>query len=296
MVVGNGGGKDGGNGIGGIDHLVIAVRDLDQARDAYSRLGFLPTPRGHHTELKSANHTIMFADGDYLELMALEGEHPFTAAYADFLRVREGLASVSLKTGDARDAHARLTLDGLDPRDPIDFGRPVEGVGTARFTVTPLPPGTLPGGGAFLCEHHTRDAVWRPDYLKHDNGALGIAALVVASDDPDGTAALYARLFHAPVEAVGPVRLVKAGTAQVVVAPPSAIAWGWSADPLLQRPRPLLAGVVIRVTDYATAQQALQRSKFPVVGGNGVLRVNSTHAAGVMLAFAVSFDLTALIP
>lgn len=290
------GGNAGGNGIGGIDHLVIGVRDLDQARDAYTRLGFLPTPRGRHGELKSANHTIMFAGGDYLELMALEGEHPFTAPLADFLRVREGLASVALKTDDARDAHARLSLDGFDPKDPIDFGRPVEGMGMARFTVTPLPAGTLPGGGAFLCEHHTREAVWRPEYLKHDNGALGIEALIVASDDPDGTAGRFARLFHASPEAVGPVRIVKAGTAQVVVAPPATIGWGWSADPLLQRPRPFLAGVAIRVTDYATAQQALQRSRFPVVGGNGVLRVNSTHAAGVMLAFAVSFDLTALMP
>ena len=38
-----------------IDHLVVAVGDLDAARDRYARLGFRVTPRGRHTLLLNAH-------------------------------------------------------------------------------------------------------------------------------------------------------------------------------------------------------------------------------------------------
>ncbi|MBY0431108.1 MAG: VOC family protein, partial [Rhodospirillales bacterium] len=34
------------NHISGIDHVLIAVRDLSHAADTYARLGFALTPRG----------------------------------------------------------------------------------------------------------------------------------------------------------------------------------------------------------------------------------------------------------
>ncbi|MNW22748.1 hypothetical protein D3C71_2244240 [compost metagenome] len=54
--------------------------------------------------------------------------------------------------------------------------------------------------------------------------------------------------------------------------------------------------MVLKVADLERAQQALQKSKFPTVVGNGVLRVSSASACGAMLAFAKDFDLGALIP
>ena len=51
-----------------LDHIVIDVRDrIDDAARHFSELGFLLTPRGHHT-LGSSNHLAMFAT-DYLELL-----------------------------------------------------------------------------------------------------------------------------------------------------------------------------------------------------------------------------------
>ena len=79
------------DGITGLDHLVIATRDLDAARDAYTRLGLTVTPRGHHTQLKSANHTILFPTGTYLELLGIEEQRPANAHYAAFLRHGEGM-------------------------------------------------------------------------------------------------------------------------------------------------------------------------------------------------------------
>ena len=289
----------GAQGINGIDHLVIAVHDLDKARDAYQRMGFTVTPRGRHTELKSINHTVMFGADDYVELLALEEPHPVTAWYGDFLKAREGIAGVALKTGDARAAQRLLAGAGFPAWEAVDFGRPValpEGTRDARFTITTLGDAQAFGGRVFLCQHHTRDVVWRPEYVRHDNTATGLAALVVAADDPDGVADGYARLFGTAVEEQGPVRLVPTGDTPIVVAAPQALHWGWTSDPILTAPRPFLAGFVVRVADLDRAQQSLQKSKFPTVVGNGVLRVSSASACGALLAFAKDFDLRALIP
>lgn len=289
----------GAHGINGIDHLVIAVRDLEKAREAYAKLGFTITPRGRHTELKSINHTFMFGADDYVELLAVEEPHPVTAYYSDFLKAREGIAAVALKTDDARAARKQLVEAGFKASEAVDFGRPValpEGTRDARFSITQIDPSQTPGGRVFLCQHHTRDVVWRPEYVEHENSAAGLAALVVAADDVDGVAGAYAKLFGTSVEQRGPARVVPTGDTPIVVAEPAALHWAWTSDPVLTAPRPFLAGMVVRVKDEERAQQALQKSKFPTVVGNGVVRVSSANACGVMVAFAKDFDLRNLIP
>lgn len=286
------------HGIDGIDHLVIAVRDLEKARAAYVRLGFTLTPRGRHTELKSINHTFMFAD-DYVELLAIEEPTPATAPWSEFLKTREGLAAAALKTADARDAQRQLAEAGLSGGEAIDFGRPVElpeGTRDARFTITRVAAEATPGGQMFLCQHHTRDVVWRPEHLTHENGATALAALIVAADDPEAVAGPYAHLFGTHVEPRGPIRVVQTGSAPIVVAPPSALTQLWADDPVLTAPRPCFAGFAVKVADFYKAQQALQKSKFPAMASEGVLRVGSQHTHGAAVAFAENFDLLRVLP
>lgn len=292
------------DGITGLDHLVIATRDLDAARDAYSRLGFTVTPRGHHTQLKSANHTILFPTGTYLELLGIEEQRPANAHYAAFLRQREGIAAIALKTPDARAAAGPLSAAGFPAPESVDFGRPVElpeGTRDASFTITQIDPEATPAGRVFLCQHHTPDLVWRPDQLEHANSAIGLEALVIAAADPDAVAATYARLLGGTLTDRGAARVVEPGQpgdgqVPVMVATPDRLHWAWTADPAFATPLPFFAGFVVRVADPVKAQQALQKSKVPTVVGGGVMRVNSPGACGAMIAFAQDFDLDALIP
>ena len=53
----------------GIDHLVIAVRDLDRAREAYRRLGFTLTPEARHPF--GTKNSLVQLDGAFLELVAI---------------------------------------------------------------------------------------------------------------------------------------------------------------------------------------------------------------------------------
>ncbi|BAI71907.1 hypothetical protein AZL_012690 [Azospirillum sp. B510] len=292
------------DGITGLDHLVIATRNLDAARDGYSRLGFAVTPRGHHTQLKSANHTVLFPTGTYLELLGVEEQRPVNAHYAAFLRQREGIAAIALKTPDARAATAPLAAAGFPVAEPVDFGRPVElpeGRRDASFTIAQIDPATTPAGRVFLCQHHTPDLVWRPDQMEHANGATGLEALVIAASEPDAVAATYARLLGGTVTDRGAARVVEpdhagGGRVPVLVATPDMLRWAWTADPAFTTAPPFFAGFVLRVADPVKTQQALQKSKFPTVVGEGVMRVGSASACGAMIAFAQDFDLDSLIP
>ena len=71
--------------ISGIDHLVIAVPELDKAVTAYGELGFTVVPGGRHP-IGTHNALVAFEDGAYLELVAFHRdspEHPWWAALQD---------------------------------------------------------------------------------------------------------------------------------------------------------------------------------------------------------------------
>ena len=156
----------------GIDHAMILVRDLDRARETYARMGFTLTPRGFHS-LGSQNHCIMFGR-DYLELMALPPRRRRRSSTSpSFLANGEGVGALALATDDAAGAYAELTQAGIAAEPPLALSRPVENLGEARFTLVQLPPAETPGFRTFVCQHHTRDIVWRPEYQRHANGAAG---------------------------------------------------------------------------------------------------------------------------
>src|SRR5476649_839682 len=175
--------------IKGIDHVVITVRDLNSAQDMFRRMGFTLTPRGHHT-LGSQNHCVMFGR-DYFELLMVPQRLPGREYYYDFVRIGDGLAAVALKTDNARGAYGELTAAALAPSEPVDFSRPVqlpEGTENASFRITQLGLEQTPGGHVFVCQHFTRDVVWRPEYQTHPNTATGLAAIAILSPGVPATA------------------------------------------------------------------------------------------------------------
>jgi len=135
--------------IRGIDHAVILVRDLDLAKDTYTRLGFTLTPRGYHS-LGSQNHCVMFGQ-EYLELMALPPEPPAAFRYfAEFLAKGEGVGAIALATDDAASAYTELVQAGIAAEPPLALSRPVADLGEARFTLVQMAPAETPGFRTFL--------------------------------------------------------------------------------------------------------------------------------------------------
>jgi len=273
--------------IQGIDHVVIVVNDLVAAADTFRRMGFLVTPRGEHT-LGSRNHCVMF-DEDYIELLASppENPHPSRQHYTDFAMAGDGLAAIALRTDSAKGAYSEMLWASFAPTDPVDFSRPVqlpEGAREARFRITQLAPDKTPGGRVFLCEHFSRDVVWRPAYRLHANGATGLAAVAIVADDVAATARAYERMFDVRAEPIAEGLLVRTGSAPIAMVTASALAKRLPGIGITPRVAPKLAALFVRVADRKAAANALaaggiEHARMP----DGSLAISAENAHGVAL-------------
>ena len=110
------------NGIAGIDHVIVGVRNLERARLGWMRLGFTLTPRGRHIGQGTANYCIMFRR-DYIELLGFVERDEYGHRLESFLAKREGPMSVAF--APARNAGATreaLLGIGLHPGEPRALG------------------------------------------------------------------------------------------------------------------------------------------------------------------------------
>lgn len=266
--------------IRGIDHVVVLVRDLDQASNAYARMGFRLTPRGYHT-LGSENHCLMFA-GDYVELLAVPKPHPAMQYFTDFLAGGEGLGAIALATDDAAGAHAEFAATGIVTDPPLDFSRPVENLGDAAFRILQLPPELSPGCRMFLCQHFTRELVWRRGYGKHPLGVTGIAGLAVIAP----AAAGYERLLNERAQPIEEGERVDTGSAPIAICREDRLARRLAGARLPARARPAVAALFLRVADRARAASRLREGGFsPIVLRDGSLAIGADQAHGVALVF-----------
>lgn len=183
--------------IEGIDHVLVAVRDLEAARERWQKLGFTLTPRGRHIGWGTANYCIMFERG-YVELIGIVDAAQFTNNLDAFLAEREGLLGLAFASGDSARTHAALAAAGLHPEGPKDLRRALElpeGEVMPAFSLVFLPPEETPGFSAFFCQHLTPELLRRPEWLRHDNGARALTAVTVVADEPAALARGWAPVF-----------------------------------------------------------------------------------------------------
>jgi len=273
--------------IQGIDHVVITTRDLDSAQDTFRCMGFTLTPRGHHT-LGSQNHCVMFGQ-DYFELLMVPQRLPGREYYYDFAGIGDGLAAVALKTDNARGACGELTAAALAPSEPVDFSRPVQlrdGTKNASFRITQLGLEQTPGGQVFVCQHFTRDVVWRPEYQVHANTATGLAALAIVSDEVVATAAAYERLFDVKAKTIPEGLLVSTGDTPIAVVSERTLAKRLPGVWISARHQPCMAALFIRVTNRDTAERIVRAGGLhPTRTPDGSVAVGAAEAHGVAIIF-----------
>jgi catechol 2,3-dioxygenase-like lactoylglutathione lyase family enzyme len=212
------------NGIAGIDHVIIAVRDLERARSVWTRLGFAPTPRGRHIGRGTANYCIMFAS-NYLELMGIVDAADGVERLAGFLTRREGpMAAAFAPAGTAEEARAALLARQLHPSEPRALARRIElpeGEATPRFSLVTLPPEETPGLDSFLCSHLTPELMRQPEWLAHPNGANRLDAIHLLVDSTTPLLPAYDRLFGiVQVTTTDAVATVHVGRQRIVCATP----------------------------------------------------------------------------
>ena len=107
-----------------LDHVVIAVQDLDAATADYTAvLGRTPSWRGEHPKYGTRN-TLFRIDNTYVELLALSGapgDKRWSGELQRFLEQRgEGVYALALGTPDIRGAVNEMRENGLEVMDPAD--------------------------------------------------------------------------------------------------------------------------------------------------------------------------------
>jgi hypothetical protein len=226
---------------------------------------------------------------DYFELLMVPQRLPGREYYYDFARIGDGLAAVALKTDNARGAYGELAAAALAPSEPVDFSRPVqlpEGSKNASFRITQLGLEQTPGGQVFLCQHFTRDVVWRPEYQAHANTAIGLAALAIVSNDVAATAAAYERLFDVKAQPIAEGLLIDTGDTPIAVVSERALAKRLPGVWISARHQPCMAALFIRVTDRAAAERTIRAGGLhPTRMPDGSVAVGAAEAHGVAIIF-----------
>lgn len=183
-----------------LDHIVIAVHDLQQAIADYRSLGFTVTPGGDHPGRATHNALVVFQDGSYFELIAWkapEEAHPWWPRLARF---GPGIVDFALLPSSTPQVVAQALSRGLAYQPPVDGGRlRPDGVELRWQNARPATP-DLP----FLCGDVTPRALRVPEgrVREHANGVQGVAHLRIAVHDVAATLARYRALLDLQDDAV----------------------------------------------------------------------------------------------
>jgi len=280
------------NGIAGLDHIIIAVRDLERARMGWTRLGFTLTPRGRHLGQGTANYCIMF-ERDYLELLGFVEADEHGQRLEAFLARREGPMAVAFAPeGPPEAVFEALAALGLHPSEPRALGRQLElpeATVVPRFSLMTLPPEETPALDCFLCAHLTPELVRRPEWLAHPNGALGIHSVHLLVEDTAPLLPAYDRLFGLhEVTTTDAVAAVCAGPHRILFSTPDDFMTmhpGIEIDPDFLLPG--IAAIELAVTSRDATADYLAQWQIPFdEPPDGRLIVSAKEANGTVLFFA----------
>lgn len=235
----------------GLDHIPIAVRDLEAAADRYRELGFTLKPgRPHQNGIR--NQHAKFPDGTELELItAPEERDALTTTYRRHLAAGDGPAFLALYAPDASRVPRRLD----SPLGYLFFG----------------PRNASPTD--------------RPEHFAHPNTAESLIAVWLSNDDHSGERALFEKLgasisrreVHVPGRVTADVARFREGEAVFLPGSHQLV------------PGRRIVGATLRVASLATVRRLLASRKVPVSPAPGGSRnsvfLAPTTAHGLWLEF-----------
>lgn len=180
----------------GLDHLVLGVHDLDAAAALYQRLGFTVGARNTHP-WGTQNRIVQFP-GAFLELITVgdAGAIPphgprrfsFGAFVRDALARGEGMSMLVLESKDAAADAAAFHAAGIGDFETFFFerqaSRPSGEAARVAFTLAFAQDDLARECAFFVCQQHEPQNFWNPAFQSHPNGASGLAAALMAADEP----------------------------------------------------------------------------------------------------------------
>ncbi|MCG7393877.1 VOC family protein [Microvirga sp. ACRRW] len=280
-----------------IDHLVIAVHDLDKAGDFYQRLGFQVGARNRHS-WGTENRLVQFP-GAFLELITVgegaqipahkQGHFSFGAFVRDYLQDREGLAMLVLQSQDSKADAAAFAQRGIGTFEPFHFertGRRPDGTETkVAFTLAFASLENAPRAGFFVSQHHYPENFWNPAFQSHENSATGLATVALACPEPDRCKPFLTNFTDAIATSPALHDLsFRLGDAHLDVMTPDDAAESYvSVEAELDQPS--FVAFAVRVEDIHVASKCLDAAEIPYQHVGSRLVVPASAAFGVAIAF-----------
>lgn len=285
----------------GLDHLVIAVRDLDIAQHAYKSLGFTTTPIAHHPW--GTSNFLVQMDRFFLEVLSVTDEsklYPaapgffsFGGYLRDYLKNGQGLAMTVFESFDAARDRDEFAEKQLGDFDRFDFEReavlPDGSRATVGFSLAFAVHPDLPKAVFFTCQQHAPQYFWKPDYQKHENGALGVGAVAMVCQNPHSVLPFMEALQGRDNIMDGSEKsLLHVGTDRGwinVHSMESARAWYGDAPGIASDGSLKFFGSRIVVADLATAESVLKANGVPYSWQKAGLVVDPGYLLDMVLAF-----------
>lgn len=280
-----------------IDHLVIAVRDLDKAADFYQRLGFQVGARNRHP-WGTENRLVQFPNA-FLELITVgegtrmsphkPGSFSFGAFVQDYLKHREGLAMFVLDSQDAKADAAAFAQKGLGSFEPFHFersGKRPDGSETkVAFTLSFAALEGAPRVGFFVSQHHYPENFWNPAFQAHENGAAGLASVALTAPDPSRCKAFLTNFTGVvPTSPALHDLSFRLSDAHLDVMTPDDAAENYvSVEAELDQPS--FVAFAVRVEDVQVQAKRLDAAEIPYQHVGSRLVVPASAAFGVAIAF-----------
>ena len=180
--------------INSLDHLIIAVKDLDEAEKNYSKIfGMPPVWRGEHKELGTINSIFNF-ENTYFELLASNGDGLGAALVDNAIdQDGEGLTGIVLGTNNLKEAHASIGSAGYVVGDISDGeGSNLGSQAIRRWQNLFLPPELTRGLFSFIIQHTEGEL----PFSKHQASSINkLDHVVINTNDADGFINVYQDVF-----------------------------------------------------------------------------------------------------
>ena len=273
-----------------LDHVVIAVENLDAAARQYQHLGFNLTPRARHEDrMGTSNRLIQFSDKNFIELIEVDRPNTlqphapnsspphfsFGAHNKEFLEHGEGMSMLVFQTDDARQDIISFEQSGVQTYAPFDFERqatlPDGHEVTVSFSLGFATSMAMPSCSFFVCQNRAVEYFWKQQYQVHSNQSLGIRRVSLCSDNAERDAKFVQSLFGGEFQQAATGCTIRIGDLQFIdIIAPEQLA---SIDPGFRIDRfrsPFFAGIDIATKLSGTAKV-----------------IPSTEASGVFIRMAL---------
>ncbi len=188
----------------GLDHLVLATRDLDAAAAHYQAMGFIVGARNRHPW--GTENRIVQLPGIFLELITVgegadirspePGRFSFAWAVAHYLETfGDGFAMLVVESQDAQADKQDFDESGIGGFEPFFFERfavkPDGSKVRVAFTLAFAADPAMPEIGCFACQQHEPQNFWNPAFQAHPNGATRLGGIVMLAETPAATVPFF---------------------------------------------------------------------------------------------------------